>query len=92
MPESYPEIASIKDTLGNFDSEFHSLNNDFNEFLNYVLSSDPYMLHNVRVKRGLVNFFPSFSNILFGTDTQARIDAIYKKIDDIASLTEREYC
>ena len=89
----YPLVAQIKITLDHFDREFHSLFNDLNKFLHYVMGSEPSLSHPLqmsRQKRGWVNALGSLSNVLFGTATQGQVDAIYQRLHELSSLSEEE--
>lgn len=93
MSTNFTVVAAIKHSLGNFDKEFHKLLDNLKDFLRYAITADPSrngFSMNIRKKRGMINFLGSLSNILFGTATQAQIDAIHKKIAVLDSLTEKE--
>ena len=93
MDSNLPIVASIKNTLNNFDREFHGLFHDLNKFLHYTLNTDPNRSNAasiLRKRRGLINAFGSLSNVLFGTATQAQVDAINSRIDEIHQLSEQE--
>ena len=43
-----------------------------------------------RPRRGLFDAFGSLSNVLFGTATQAQIDAVHKRLTSLEAITEEE--
>ena len=92
MSIDYPVISSIKNTLRSFDKEFHVLLHNLKDFLRYVVNTDPTKSHfnYYRKKRGLVNAIGSISNVLFGTATQAQVDAIHDELETLNSFTEKE--
>lgn len=92
MSNDYPVIAQIKTTLQNFDREFHTFY-DLNNFIHYILSSEPALSHHLNFphrKRCLFSVLGSLSNILFGTETQNQVDAIHQRLNESATLFEKE--
>lgn len=88
MNRSYPVVGTLKSALESFDREFNHLFRDTKEFLTYIMHTEP---DSGRIfKRGALNIIGDISNIMFGTATQAQVDAIHDKLHSIESLTERE--
>ena len=82
--------SSVSQNIVSFQGKFQGLHDNMQDFLLHIVKNNDDKSTSKRKPRGLINLVGSLANTLFGTDTQAQVDFIHKRVHWIFSLKKKE--